>query len=135
MKGDYFSEDAVLEMLGGKQKSWKENSRTLYQLNNGDIIVIRNNAQLSDYYWYNVQRDLLYSSVQYVICVAGFEGVYRIPITIISNCAERGILSHTKDGLNYKLVLKRYSGQMCLRLAGSEEPIAIERFQIYLLYQ
>ena len=131
MKGDYFSEDAVLEMLGGKQKSWKENRRTLYQLNNGDIIVIRNNAQLSDYYWYNVQRDLLYSSVQYVICVAGFEGVYRIPITIISNCAERGILSHTKDGLNYKLVLKRYSGQMCLRLAGSEEPIAIERFQIY----
>ena len=100
-------------------------------LNNGNIVVIRNNAQLSDYYWYNVQRDLFHSNVQFVVCVAGYEGIYCIPIALISKCAEEGNLSLAKDGFNYKMVLQRFSGTMCLRLTGSKDPITIEQFQVY----
>ena len=131
MKGKYFNEIEVLEMLGGLQNKYLQKRKTLYELKNGDIVVIRNNAKLADYYWYNMQRELFHSDVQYVVCVAGFEGVYKIPISIISNYAEEGHLSHTEDGLNYKLVIKRFSGNMCLRLTGSEETISIEQFQVY----
>lgn len=131
MKGDYYSEEIVLDMLGGLHHKYVQNRKTFYKLRNGSIVVIRNNAQLSDYYWYNVQRDLLNSDVQYVVCVAGYEGIYCIPIKIISKCAEEGHLSLTKDELNYKLVLQRFSGTMCLRLTNSKEPIAVEQFQVY----
>ena len=131
MKGDYFREEEVLDMLGGLQKKYVQNRKTLYRLKSGDIVVIRNNAQLSDYYWYNVHSDLFHSNIKYVVCVAGYEGVYSIPTSIIAKCAEEGHLSHAKDGLNYKLVLQRFSGKMCLRLTGSEGPIDIEQYQIY----
>ena len=71
-------------------------------LKSGDIVVIRNNAKLSDYYWYNVHRDLFHSNVKYVVCVAGYEGIYKIPTAFISKYAEEGLLSHEKDNLNYK---------------------------------
>ena len=130
MKGDYFSEEIVLDVLGGLQQKYKKKKKTIYKLKSGVDVVIRNNAQLDDYYWYNIQRDLFNSNVQCVVCVAGFEGVYCIPINIISKCAEEGHLSLTKNGLYYKLVLQRYSGTMCLRLTNSKEPIAIEQFQV-----
>lgn len=131
MKGDYFTEEEVLVALGGLQNKFVVNKKTFYKLKNGDIIVLRNNAQLSNYYWYNVQRDLFLLNVQYVVCVAGYEGIYCIPISVISECAEQGSLSLTKDGKNYKLVLQRFSGNMCMRLTGSSEPIVIEQFQVY----
>lgn len=131
MKGDYFSEEDVLVMLGGLHQKYVKGRKTFYRLKNGDLVVIRNNSLSSDYYWYNVQRDLFHSDVQYVVCVAGYEGVYCIPISIISTCAEGGHLSLAKDKVNYKMVLQRFSGEMCLRLTGSKEPISIEQFQVY----
>ncbi len=134
MRGDYFSEEEVLDLLGGLHHKFFQNRKTLYKLKNGDVVVIRNNAQLSNYYWYNVQRDLFHSDVQYVVCVTGYEGVYRIPISIISNIAKEGHLSLAKDEFNYKLVLQRFSGNMCLRLTGSGEPVSIEQYQVYRPY-
>ncbi|MBO4915748.1 MAG: HNH endonuclease [Oscillospiraceae bacterium] len=131
MKGDFFNKEEVLDMLGGLDQEYVQNRKKIYRLKSGDIVVIRNNAHLSDYYWYNVQRDILYSDVKNVVCVAGYEGVYSIPVSIISKCAEEGHLSLEKDGVNYKLVLQRFSGEMCLRLTGSKEPIGIEQFQVY----
>ena len=84
MKGDYFSEEEVLDTLGGLRQKYIQSRKTIYKLRSGDIVVIRNNAQLSDYYWYNVQRDLFQSNVEYVVCVAGYEGIYRIPTSFIS---------------------------------------------------
>ncbi len=130
-KGQYFSEEVVFEMLGGVDEELREKRKKKYRLKNGNIVVIRNNSLSSNYYWYNVQRDLFDSDVQYVVCVAGFEGIYRIPISIISNCAEKGNLSLEKDEVNYKLVLQRFSGEMCLRLTGSEKPIIIEQYQVF----
>lgn len=134
MKGDYFSEEIVLDMLGGLRHKYVQKRKTFYRLKSGGIVVIRNNAQLADHYWYNVQRDLLNSNVQYVVCVAGYEGIYSIPMGIISKCAEEGNLSREKNELNYKLKLKRFSGTMCLCLTNSKEPIPIEQFQVYHQY-
>ena len=131
MKGDYFSEEEVLDVLGGLLQKYVQGRKTIYKLKNGDLVVIRNNALLSDHYWYNIQRDLFHSDIHDVVCVAGYEGIYRIPISFISKYAEEGHLSVEKDGFNYKLQLKRYSGEMCLRLTGSEKPITIEQFQVF----
>ena len=130
-KGKYFNEEVVLEMLGGLHRKYVQNRKTFYRLRNGDLVVIRNNSLSSDYYWYNVQSDLFHSNVQYVVCVAGFEGIYRIPISVISRCAEEGHLSLAKDGVNYKLVLQRFSDEMCLRLTDSAAPVTVEQYQVY----
>jgi len=130
MEHNYFSEEDVLEMLGGLEEKYVQNRKTFFRLKNGNIIIIRNNSQSSVHYWYNIQRDLLHSDAQYVVCVAGYEGIYSIPLSIISKCVEEGHISCEKNGRNYKLVLKRYSGKMCLHLTGSENPIDIEGFQV-----
>ena len=131
-KGDYFSENVVLDALGGGQL-YKKDRRDFYRLNSGDLVVIRNNKKdgKHSHYWCNLQCDLVHSDIRYVVCVASYEGIYSIPISIISDCAEKGCLSITADELNYKLVLQRYSGRMCLHLKGSDEHIDIEQFQIY----
>ena len=134
MQGDYYCDEEVLDMLGGLHQKHVQNRRPLYELNNGDIVVIRRNAKTSDHYWYNVQRDLFHSTVKYVVCVAGYEGVYSIPISVISGFAEKGCISLEKKRPNYKLVLRRISGKMCLCLTGSNEPVSIEQFQIHLHY-
>ncbi len=131
MDGGYFDEEMVLEMLGGVQQAYISRRRKYYVLNNGDIVVIRNNSKTADYYWYNIQSDLLRSDINYVVCVAGFEGIYCLPLSLISKCAEENHLSLTKNGKNYKLVLQRFSGEMSLRLIGSATPIAVEQFQVY----
>ena len=131
MKHNYFNEEDVIDALGGLQSKYVQNRKTLYRLINGDLVVIRNNSQSADYYWYNVQRDLFHSDIKYVVCVAGSEGIYRIPMSIIADCAEAGNLSVEKDCINYKLVLKRFSEGMCLSLIGNKEPITIDQFQIY----
>lgn len=132
MTGAYFSEEEVLDMLGGLKRKFTSR-KTFYELKNGEVIVIRNKAtsRQAKYYWYGIQRDLFHSDVQYVVCVAGYEGVYKIPISIISKCAEEGHLSCEKDGINFKLVLQRFSGVMCLKLTGDEAPITIEQYQVY----
>lgn len=131
MKHSYFSEEEVISALGGLQNKYIQKRKTIYNLKNGDLVVIRNNSQSSDYYWYNVQRDLFHSNVQYAIFVAGYEGIYRIPMSIIANYAEAGDLSVEKGGINYKVVLNKFSEKMCLSLLGDKDPINIEQFQIY----
>lgn len=131
MKGDYFSEAEVLDALGGLRQKYRQGRKNIYMLKSGDIVVIRNNAKLSDYYWYNVHHDLFHSDVKYVVCVAGYEGIYKIPTSFISKYAEEGLLSHEKDNLNYKIVLRRFSGKMCFCLIGSGEPQNIEQFQVF----
>lgn len=49
MKGKYFDEKEVLEMLGGLRNKYLQKRKTIYELRNGDIVVICNNAKLSDY--------------------------------------------------------------------------------------
>ena len=131
MKGDYFSNEDVFNMLGGLRREYIQNRKTFYELNSGDIVVLRKNAQLSSHYWYNVQRDLLLSDAKYVVCVAGYENVYCIPLSLISTLIERGHISLERKRPNYKLVLRRIAGKMCLCPTGSEEPISIEQFQVY----
>lgn len=134
-KHEYYSEAEVIDMLGGLDQEYHQNRKKRYRLNNGDIVVIRYNSQSSVHYWYSVQRELLHSDVQYVVCVAGYEGIYKIPVSIISKCAEEGLISVENDGVTYKPTLKRYSGKMCLHLTGSAEPIDIEEFQLNQFYE
>ena len=97
VKGDYFNEDDVLNFLGGLKQQYVKGRKTFYQLKNGDLVVIRKNALLATYYWYNVQSELFNSDVQYVVCVAGYEGVYKIPLSDIYRYAEEGHLSVEKN--------------------------------------
>lgn len=50
MKHSYFSEEEVISALGGLQNKYIQKRKTIYNLKNGDLVVIRNNSQSSDYY-------------------------------------------------------------------------------------
>lgn len=137
-------ETLTLNCLGGLKKEHKILKRaSLFELNNGKNVLIRQSKLLSTGYFYGLQKAIVDGDerIDYLILVKGDEGFYKFPYDLIIGLCLDGSISFAEKGKSaneavkgYRIFLTLHNDKYMLKLSGSKPPMDIDKFFIKFQY-
>jgi len=128
----------VLNYLGGLKKTHSILTRApLYELNNGNRVIIRTSKLLSTGYFYGLQKLIVDGDymIDNLVLVAGEEGFYNIPFETIKGWCLNGYISLADKGkstnesvMGYRIHIALIDGSYKLKFLGNEAPLDLARY-------
>jgi hypothetical protein len=103
--------ELALNHLGGLKATHKIlKAAKLYELNNGDRVLLRTSRFLADkmfkaYSFYGLQKAIVddVDDIDYLVLVRSNEGIYKLPFTLVCELCEKSLFVDKSEG--YKLTI------------------------------
>ena len=137
-------EALTLNCLGGLKKEHTILKRaSLFELNNGKTVLMRQSKLLSTGYFYGLQKAIVDSNeiIDYLVLVKGDEGFYKIPYAVMKELCLDGSISFADKGKSsnevvkgYRIHLTLYDEKYMLKFPGGKPPMDIDLFFVKFQY-